>query len=351
MEIMRQKNLLKLGILFFAAMLFTVSCEKDGAFNDPLMDGGLKGKSTIDNTVAGPAGDLVGEYSLIAGQTIYVGGVSVYNDGTNVYVQYCGSGDYMIAETHLFVGDLADLPRNKKGNPVPGAFPYAYEGEAMSCVTHAIPLDDIEGCDIVAHAIVVGPDGFCETAFGTGGEEVCKVSFAAKAYLEVDLAVDFDNQDGWGLSVSAGTLLPTVNCYYSDFLGYVEINLDGFTSGDYPLIDVYNGTNTLGNVNVELDGGNLVFTITSALEEGEVGSSFLYVGDPAGLLSAVPADGCIGHEAFTDNIQNSKLPAHVYTIALEEVKYCVGMAGDIVSVPGTTRWAYYMPEVLCSYPD
>lgn len=62
----------------------------------------------------------------MAGQTIEAGHVTVWNDETNLFVRYEASGDWAIGEMHLAVATSLDgIPQTKKGNPIPGRFPYA----------------------------------------------------------------------------------------------------------------------------------------------------------------------------------------------------------------------------------
>jgi hypothetical protein len=70
---------------------------------------------------------------LIAGQNITVGTVSVWNDCDELHVTYeITKEGWCLTETHLAVAQVGvydspssdDIPQTKKGNPIPGQFPY-----------------------------------------------------------------------------------------------------------------------------------------------------------------------------------------------------------------------------------
>jgi hypothetical protein len=63
--------------------------------------------------------------TLFAGQDIPVGTVSVWNDEVELHVTYNTTGGWVMTETHLAVAtSLTGIPQTKKGNPIPGKFPY-----------------------------------------------------------------------------------------------------------------------------------------------------------------------------------------------------------------------------------
>jgi len=125
---------------------------------------------------AASCGDLV-VYTLYAGQSIEVGTLTVSNDADNVYVTYNTTGDWWLKETHLFVGNYADLPLNNGNNPVIGSFPYHGEHGLVQTYSFTIPIDEAWGnCfTVAAHASVVRKDQSgavvqSETAFGCGND-------------------------------------------------------------------------------------------------------------------------------------------------------------------------------------
>ena len=98
----------------------------------------LTGCSLLPNVGQVPATDQSGitylmkhaenapfESILFAGQNIDVGTMSVWNDEENLYITYDTTGGWEMTETHLAVaGSLPGIPQTKKGNPIPGKFPY-----------------------------------------------------------------------------------------------------------------------------------------------------------------------------------------------------------------------------------
>jgi hypothetical protein len=102
------------------AGLFLVSCSKENS-NSPAS------KSSSSSSLKDMCAES--EFILWAGQNINAGNLIVWNDETNLYVTYSiGDPNQALDEVHLWVGaDLTLLPKNKKGNPEPGLFPYKAE--------------------------------------------------------------------------------------------------------------------------------------------------------------------------------------------------------------------------------
>ncbi|GAH57390.1 unnamed protein product, partial [marine sediment metagenome] len=94
---------------------------------------------------------------LVAGQTEIVGGVEVSKDTEYLYVTYMVDAPWCLTETHLAVAaDFKDIPQTKKGNPMPGKFPYSAKHDpAVTEYTYEIPLADLDtNLFIAAHAEV-----------------------------------------------------------------------------------------------------------------------------------------------------------------------------------------------------
>jgi hypothetical protein len=92
------------------------------------------------NAYGGPGLD---ERPLLAGQTIDAGTVNTWNSNQKVMVQIRTQDDWLIEATQIYVGyntgdDL--LPVTKKGNVIPGKFPYKQEYE-NPVTTHQLTLD------------------------------------------------------------------------------------------------------------------------------------------------------------------------------------------------------------------
>ena len=162
---------LLLPALFFAT-LFSVSCKKNeqalaaeqeqSATSVPqgsryvILPEGEGNKQTVLSR-EGDSGCVATIVTLIAGQTINSGTVTVTNDSNFIYVTYTTTNGWVLAQTHLYVGDCALIPVNNPGNPIPGQFPYASAHNNVTTYTYQIPLSQIPsgscGC-IAAHAVV-----------------------------------------------------------------------------------------------------------------------------------------------------------------------------------------------------
>lgn len=100
-------------------------------------------------------------FDLFAGQNIDVGKVEVWNDHHMLYVKYVIDVEgWEMTESHLSVTDsLADIPKTKTGNAIPGQFAFSeYHDPAVTVFEYEINLMDLElSCDelvIAAHAAV-----------------------------------------------------------------------------------------------------------------------------------------------------------------------------------------------------
>lgn len=98
---------------------------------------------------------------LLAGQFTVAGSIIISNDAENLYVQYQTTGNWVIGQTHLYVGDIALLPKNKSGNPQIGQFPYnTPHSPYVSAYTYTIPLSQLGECfSVAAHAELYLLDG------------------------------------------------------------------------------------------------------------------------------------------------------------------------------------------------
>ena len=93
--------------------------------------------------------------NLIAGQHTVAGSITVSNDDENLFVTYETVDNWLINETHLYVGTT--IPTNS----APGKFPYKHEElGGITTDTYVIPMEDlgVVPCDIIyiaAHAELV----------------------------------------------------------------------------------------------------------------------------------------------------------------------------------------------------
>jgi len=81
--------------------------------------------SALEGYGFAPAGPGLHVTTLYAGQTIDAGTTSVWNSRDNLQIQTETSGEWLISEIQIFVG--IDPILTKKGNPIPGKFPYKRE--------------------------------------------------------------------------------------------------------------------------------------------------------------------------------------------------------------------------------
>ncbi len=137
--------------------------------------------SRVDNTSGGNLGYTeVGcpavTVPLLAGQFMDAGTISVSNDNEFIYVTYTTANGYLLTETHLYVGNCSAVPVNKKGNPVPGQFPYKDTQNYTTSFTYKVPIASMGlgqcGC-IAAHAALVKLDATgkvieSQTGWGAG---------------------------------------------------------------------------------------------------------------------------------------------------------------------------------------
>lgn len=124
----------------------------------------------IDTDVTG-TDEQIGDVDLIAGQNIISGIITVTLINNQVVVNYIGDADWEINETHLYIGELSELPVNGAGNPQIGQFPYTGTHDPGTDFVSYTGLYLTEGnCTyIAAHAVVTNTlTGQEETAWGEG---------------------------------------------------------------------------------------------------------------------------------------------------------------------------------------
>ncbi len=146
-----------------AAMTFFAACKKNDV---PVSLPEATKQAAIErNSVVGREDSLreggecpVQVTQLVAGQHMDAGTVSVTNDGVYIYVTYTAANGFFLQKTHLYAGACEAIPVNKKGNAVPGRFPYAATHNNVTTYTAQFFIEDIGlgncGC-IAAHAEVV----------------------------------------------------------------------------------------------------------------------------------------------------------------------------------------------------
>lgn len=127
-----------------------------------------------DYTVHEPielACDTIFTTPFLAGQTIPVGDVSVGLQENNLLVTFTTTGDWVMDESHVYVGDCGDIPLSGGCNPQFGQFPFSVDHvPPVQYYVYEIPLSSIDSCFcFIAHAavrnLVTGEE---ETAIGDG---------------------------------------------------------------------------------------------------------------------------------------------------------------------------------------
>lgn len=270
-------------------------------------------------------------WSLTMGRTTVVGTVTVSNDATSLFVTYAIDSakfpDCTFGTLHAWVGnDLAHVPANPQGTPVPGHFPYAVDASGSTSHTLTIPLtslsivDAAQSCElslsVVTHAEVnrtqAGGTVTHETAFGgaiagagarwwfydayalccefgTPTVETCTTAFAKGGYV---FTTD-DNSNPEGLL----SLALTRNRW-----GWA-INLTAPATTNYEiwagagLNNTANGT-LVGTLTVDWDGTGTIATVTYTMTGGcTIKEAHLYAGD---AQPTTIAPGQYGHLATFD---------------------------------------------------
>ena len=150
-------------------LLFSCSPDNEDLYvNDPVENFEI---IIIDGGVTGDPSATSFQTDLMAGQNIVSGIVTVDVVDGNVVTSYSTDSDWVIEETHLYIGPLSGLPTTGSGNPKIGHFPYAN--------THPVGTTDVdytgpallegECVYVAAHAVVTNTvTGETETAWAFG---------------------------------------------------------------------------------------------------------------------------------------------------------------------------------------
>lgn len=119
---------------------------------------------TASNGNEGADCDLERTFDLIAGQNIDVGEVHIEHTEDTMTIKYTTTGDWWLAETHVWIGtDVDGVPTSgKQNNPKIGQFPYSMEHDPM-VQTYTYTFDLVEDLGwvfggeplvILTHAVV-----------------------------------------------------------------------------------------------------------------------------------------------------------------------------------------------------
>lgn len=157
------KKLFGILALLVSAAVFFSACNK----TDEMVPGKSGTTATIQKDLknglvyCGDPENFPVTVPLMAGKTIKAGYVEFGNDLTNMYLTYHATDGWLLSEVHLFVGDFGAIPMTKKGNVIPGQFPYfKYFNPGATSYTFVIPLEELGECSTLAfHAAVTKQKG------------------------------------------------------------------------------------------------------------------------------------------------------------------------------------------------
>jgi len=262
----------------------------------------LLGATFSINTLAAPA--LVGgiqETTFLAGQTTDVGSVTTEVVGDNLVITFTTTGDWTLAETHLWVGDnIADMPQTKKGNPKIGNFPYQsgdLSGTGTIIHVETIPLNVLGfSCPsadstyhTAAHAAVelvnstTGEVIQSETAWSDGTRYVERGAWGTyesftltcpkgagdppPVAYECETAYAYDDTNNNGQSLDANDDNDDPEGYSNNFL---TLDLDGNGEGDFNRWGWSNGALSAGTYSFDVYGGAGQSDITKGVLAGEL---------------------------------------------------------------------------------
>jgi hypothetical protein len=326
-------------------ILFT-SCEKDSLLSDPYSEGNLKAlevNSTVDAIPAGACGFEV--FDLVAGQDMVSGEVTIANTATDLYVKIVTFDDLLILDAHVYAGDIALLPVNKKGNPTIGKFPYKFESETgVGTVIFKIPLTqdmiDMGNTNIFVHAALSND----ETAWGyTEKEKENDVIIAIKSRITTT-----EGNREYCVSEGLAENLIAPFCYWASRFAYTELDLSTFTEGSINLLSMIDNE-ALGKANLSYSGVNEQLSVEivpvqsppeQSIYPGGVWKTYIYVGTVDDLFDTyVIEEDCQFYEAFpyTELAYNT---VHEFTIDINSS--ISGSSGEGKVFETATRWTYYI---------
>lgn len=204
---------------------------------------------------------VIATQTLWAGQHIDAGTITVAIEGENLVVTYETKDGWEMTATHLAVSKtLEGIPQTKKGNPIPGKFPYKHEdlgGVTGDSYTILLSDFDIE-CDdmlyIAAHAdlqkMIEGGSYQTETGWADGDdfpgknwatyftvtiecetvypEPECETAWALGNYTFIDFGIS--DKWGWFFDYTICCEQPSI-ILYSTGTGHTG-NLGGRTGAD-----------------------------------------------------------------------------------------------------------------------
>ncbi len=152
-------------IFTILSTILLISCSTENIETD------VQGNLLTENIERG----LDSYTNLIAGQNTDSGNVVITEIDGNLDVTYETEGDWVILETHLYVGSQEDMPATRPGNPKIGRFPYKTDhGDGVTTFTYSDLYElAINECTwVVAHAVVYNTVTHQEETAWANGEQV-----------------------------------------------------------------------------------------------------------------------------------------------------------------------------------
>ncbi|MCT4637660.1 MAG: hypothetical protein N4A72_08115 [Bacteroidales bacterium] len=335
-----KRYILKLSrlVLTLSFFIFLASCEKDELPDQKVTENQTlevlsssvnEGEGLLNSST--PCGTPM-TVDFLAGQHILAGQIIVSNDDDYLYVTFTTSNGWVMGATHLFVGDMADLPVNKKGNPKIGHFPdKATHNPYVTEYTYVFDLSELNDCYVIAaHAEVYLLDDMgnpiqSETAWGEG--------------------TPFNESGSWAMYFS----------YCTQECQPCIIQPEVF--------DIFGGqTIPVGNLSVTNDEQNLYVTFNFT-GDWYMGVTHLYVG----TLQNLPTNNAntpIPGQFPYNVMHNPYVQTYTYIIPLASLPDCYIIAAHAeahklddmgnpiqsetawsfgVEFPNTNRWGWYSP--------
>jgi hypothetical protein len=221
---MKQRAWLLTLIAVMAVGLLTTGCDR--LWEEP------EATFEIARTVCGEPKVV----TIWAGQHIDAGTVTVQNCEDSMCVKIETSGDWVITESHFAIGNSCEgLPRNKKGNLVPGRFQYtAVNDPPVTEYRYCIPIGDWEPGDTVYIAVHV-----VVARFDEGGELLQEETGWADSWKG---CFWYEIQECYK-DVTLPTYPIRLRGFYPGTSSYWRIQLDGINETGY---NVWNGDQWLG---------------------------------------------------------------------------------------------------------
>lgn len=151
-------------LFFIGAMIavLTSSCSTETVNDDLTLTDQVQFEVTSKSILT--AGTATGSGSaeicsityIMAGQHTIAGKLFILADADNLYITYRTISDWIIEETHMFIGNREEIPVNGGGNPRIGHFPYsAVHYTNTNEVVYTIPKNAVPNCfTLAAHSVV-----------------------------------------------------------------------------------------------------------------------------------------------------------------------------------------------------